>query len=586
MPTHIVQASQVAEEFIKEITLKNAEFDEKPVLVGFLANDDPAAKKYALWTGKTCEATGIKFELRQVDRNDLEAAIVDANEDDKVHGIMVYYPVFGGTQDQYIQNTVSYKKDVEGLNHKYIYNMYHNIRYLDKEQKQKCIIPCTPLAIVKILEYIGVYNKILPYGNRLHGRTITVINRSEVVGRPLAALLANDGAKVFSVDEFGLLEFHRGENIKLARHQVIETKVTLDEALAQSDVVITGVPSPNYKLPATKLKDGVIAVNFSTFKNMGEDVQEKASIFVPSVAEIDCSKPKTAAGHRALKKREPVAEEGAKTAVFLKGTTTSQIVSDALKDLYALKKPDAVMFSKRNDIRPFEDHKPFEFFSQKNDASLFVFGTHSKKRPHNLTIVRMFDYQMMDMIELGIENYKGLKEFKNIKASLGNRPLILFNGENWDANDDLRTIKSMFLDMYTGDTSMEQLNLKGITHAMVFTITGTVEKPKIFLRVYNILLKKSGVRLPRVELEEMGPELEFSKRRITLANMDMMKEALRVPNLNKPKKEKNIEKNEFGEKTGRIWMEKQDLSKMQTRKMKGLKRKAAEAVDEEESNDE
>lgn len=83
----------------------------------------------------------------------------------------------------------------------------------------KSIIPCTPLAIVKCLEYVGVYNKILPYGDRAYGKTITVINRyfrlfpifdftsidssstrSEVVGRPLAALLSNDGARVLSVD--------------------------------------------------------------------------------------------------------------------------------------------------------------------------------------------------------------------------------------------------------------------------------------------------------------------------------------------------------------------------------------------------
>ena len=55
--------------------------------------------------------------------------------------------------------------------------MYHNIRFLDKEGKKKCIIPCTPLAIVKIMEFIGVYNKILPAGDHLHGKTITIINR-------------------------------------------------------------------------------------------------------------------------------------------------------------------------------------------------------------------------------------------------------------------------------------------------------------------------------------------------------------------------------------------------------------------------
>lgn len=41
----------------------------------------------------------------------------------------------------------------------------------------KSILPCTPLGVVKCLEYIGVYNKILAYGDRAYGRTVTVINR-------------------------------------------------------------------------------------------------------------------------------------------------------------------------------------------------------------------------------------------------------------------------------------------------------------------------------------------------------------------------------------------------------------------------
>lgn len=41
----------------------------------------------------------------------------------------------------------------------------------------KSILPCTPLAVVKSLEHVGVYNKILPYGDRAYGKTITVINR-------------------------------------------------------------------------------------------------------------------------------------------------------------------------------------------------------------------------------------------------------------------------------------------------------------------------------------------------------------------------------------------------------------------------
>lgn len=164
--------------------------------------------------------------------------------------------------------------------------MYHNIRYFDKEQTQKCIIPCTPLAMVKILEHVGVYNSILEYGKRLHGRTITVINRSEVVGRPLAALLANDGAKVYSVDINDIIEFHRGEGLKFSKHEVFDTKITLDEALAMSDVVISGVPSQSYKVPTEKLKEGVVAINFASFKNFQEEIKSKASIYVPSVGKV------------------------------------------------------------------------------------------------------------------------------------------------------------------------------------------------------------------------------------------------------------------------------------------------------------
>ena len=67
-------------------------------MVGFLANEDPAAIKYAEWTAKTCAETGVEFELRKVDKQDLEQKIDEANDEKAVNGIMVYYPVFGGKQ--------------------------------------------------------------------------------------------------------------------------------------------------------------------------------------------------------------------------------------------------------------------------------------------------------------------------------------------------------------------------------------------------------------------------------------------------------------------------------------------------------
>lgn len=265
--------------------------ERQPTLVAFLANNDPAAVQYAEYTQKTCADNGFSFELRQVNKDQLEEEIMDANQDDKVDGILVYYPIFPEhpSRDEYVRETVALNKDVEGLRHKYIRNMYQNVRFLDPPDNTiKSILPCTPLAVVKILEYLQIYNPILNYGNRLFGKTITVINRSEVNGRPLAGLLANDGATVYSVDITGVQLFTRGQGIKKIRHQVEDKEGWgLEQCLPLSDVVIGGVPSDKFKVPTELLRDGVACINFSSHKNFdGPAIKEKASIYVPSVGKV------------------------------------------------------------------------------------------------------------------------------------------------------------------------------------------------------------------------------------------------------------------------------------------------------------
>ena len=120
----------------------------------------------------------------------------------------------------------------------------------------------------------------------MRGKVITVVNRSEVVGRPLAALLANDGAMVYSVDINDIQIFNReaGASINSYKAEVIDAK--LEDIVPKSDVVITGVPSPNYKMPTSLLKEGVVAVNFSSEKNFEESIKERASVYVPSVGKV------------------------------------------------------------------------------------------------------------------------------------------------------------------------------------------------------------------------------------------------------------------------------------------------------------
>jgi methylenetetrahydrofolate dehydrogenase (NAD+) len=226
-----------------------------------------------------------------VKKEELEGKIMEANEDAKVDGIIVYYPVFPNneTHDTYIQQTVALSKDVEGLCHKHLHNMYFNVRFLDPPHNQKkSILPCTPLAVVKILEHLHIYNPLLHYGNRLFGKTITVINRSEVNGRPLAALLANDGATVYSVDIHGVQLFTRGEGIKRIAYESKDLEEwKLENCLPLSDVIIGGVPTESFRVPTELIRDGAACINFSSFRNFdGPAVKEKAALYVPSIGKV------------------------------------------------------------------------------------------------------------------------------------------------------------------------------------------------------------------------------------------------------------------------------------------------------------
>ena len=137
------------------------------------------------------------------------------------------------------------------------------------------------------MEFCKVYDSESSYGNQLNGKIITIINRSEVVGRPLAALLANDGAKVYSVDIGDVLEFDRGTNNQLRKYRVRDSVLTLNDVLPLSDVVITGVPRADYKVNTELLKEGLVAINFSSSGNNFEDrIKQKASIFVPAIGKV------------------------------------------------------------------------------------------------------------------------------------------------------------------------------------------------------------------------------------------------------------------------------------------------------------
>jgi ribosome production factor 2 len=282
-------------------------------------------------------------------------------------------------------------------------------------------------------------------------------------------------------------------------------------------------------------------------------------------------KPTTHRTKRALLAREPKLVENTKNTLFIRGRKTSAIVVNCMKDLYDIKKPHGKILSRPNDILPFENITPVEEFSRKNDASLFMFASHNKKRPHNLILGRMYDSHILDMVEFGIEHYKGLKEFKTQKVCLGIKPCLLFAGELFEHNHEYQRIKSLLIDMFQRE-KVQAVRLQGLEHVLMFTAA----EDRIYFRSYRIQLKKSGTRIPRIELEEIGPSIDLKVRRTKIASDDLFKLACKQPKELKVRKVKNVSKDAFGTRHGQIHIPKQNTDKLQTRKMKGLKKTASE----------
>lgn len=265
----LLKATEIAQPYLDQVRERVQALGGTVRLVGILGTDARPSLAYSSYAAKGCAQVGIDYQVRHCQAEQVSAEVFRANRDPDVHGVIVYYPIFGGARDRSLQNEVAPEKDVEGLHGSWTQRLYHDVRVIDEAGRKKSILPCTPLGIVKALESLHVYD--LAKGPRRHaeGLVATIFNRSEVVGRPLAALMAHDGARVYSFDIDGVVRYERGE--------IEPSAISRAEALAQSDVVVTGVPSRDFPLvEARELKDGVTCINVSYVKNMADDVVDKA----------------------------------------------------------------------------------------------------------------------------------------------------------------------------------------------------------------------------------------------------------------------------------------------------------------------
>jgi len=286
--------------------------------------------------------------------------------------------------------------------------------------------------------------------------------------------------------------------------------------------------------------------------------------------------------------------------LILHGSKCPQPVAAVLKTVHTLTKPDAVQLHKKNEnIHPFEDPSSLEFLALKNECGVIVFGTHSKKRPNNITIMRTYDGKLLDMLELLIlAQPEQSQKDQALQIGVAMKPLILFSGSQWDDVSassqaaQYRTIKSIMLDLFQGE-EISSIEVEGLQYMLMIAAGETsnpsagvddpVNRPVLHLRWYKIrTLRSDNPKVPRVELDPVGPSFDFRVGRYREADVSTMRDALRHGRKpNEARTKKNIETDLVGDKMGRVHLGKQDLSTLQTRKMKGLKRGRADLEEEQ-----
>jgi len=327
--SQVIDVSGLAHEMRREVrayTLKCNQEGNPVRLAGIMAvdamKDTHYAKVYASNIQKKLDEDGILYEHVEChgkEPEDVEATIEALNERPDVHGILVYYPIFTAkladqgsnkkqrqnrkyylnaasgvyfkSYDDYLRDVVCPEKDVEGLSNGYNSRWLFRARSRSHFRRESEIyLPCTALAVEKVIETYHTFSaNPNSEGHHQHqpwsGTTATVINRSEILGRPLAAMMALKGANVYSIDEHSILKF-MGDG-KLMR--CAEPHMTLEWCLGQSTLIVTGVPHEDFQLPIDSIQaENATVVNVSEHENLKEeDVYKRPGITsIPKIGKV------------------------------------------------------------------------------------------------------------------------------------------------------------------------------------------------------------------------------------------------------------------------------------------------------------
>lgn len=234
MDNKLISGKKIANELAED--LKDAVADLKnqgvtPGLTVILVGENPASKVYVRNKKRRAEDLGINFDLIKYDADVTQAELVqkieELNADVNVDGILVQLPLPKTIDEETIVNLVASEKDVDGFN---------PVNFGHLWQNDATVIPSTAGGIMTLLDKSGV---------KLTGKHVVIINRSNIVGRPLGALMLNADATVTFVHS-------KTKDIK--------------ELTKQADILVSGVGIADF-VTSDMVKPGSIVIDVGMNRN-------------------------------------------------------------------------------------------------------------------------------------------------------------------------------------------------------------------------------------------------------------------------------------------------------------------------------
>ncbi len=262
MPAMILDGNKLSGEIREELKERIKRLEEgglTPGIAGILVGEDPGSASYVRLKEKASAEVGIRSEMlslpQDISEKDLLRKIETLNSDARIHGIFVQLPLPGHIDENKVLAAVSPDKDVDG---------FHPMNVGKAWMGQQAFLPATPVGIYEMLLRSG-------YGD-LRGKDIVIVNVDNLVGKPLASILAQE--KV-------------GANVTLCR----PSSRDLASYTQRADMVVVAVNKPRF-ITADMVKEGVIAIDFGS--NYMEDSSSRTGRRL--VGDIDFEAVKEKAG--------------------------------------------------------------------------------------------------------------------------------------------------------------------------------------------------------------------------------------------------------------------------------------------------